>query len=145
MAWSAFTPFSAAAGGALIGLAATILWLGLGRIAGISGIVGGLVPWKSGDVAWRVAFLAGLLVVGVGAALLWPETLATSSLRGPGVMLLAGVVVGFGTRLGNGCTAGHGVCGLSRGSPRSLVATLTFMAAGIATASLVRVFFGGAL
>ena len=145
MAWSAFTPLSAAAGGALIGLAATILWLGLGRIAGISGIVGGLVPWKSGDVAWRVAFLAALLVVGVGAAQLWPASVATSSLRGPAVMLLAGVVVGFGARLGNGCTAGHGVCGLSRGSPRSLVATLTFMAAGIATASLVRVFFGGAL
>lgn len=146
MAWTAFTPFSAAAGGALIGLAATILWLGLGRIAGISGIVGGLVPAKADDIAWRVAFLAGLLVVGVGAALVWPEAVAaTSSLRGPLAMLVAGVVVGFGARLGNGCTAGHGVCGLSRGSLRSLVATLTFMAAGIATASLVRVVFGGAL
>jgi uncharacterized membrane protein YedE/YeeE len=145
MAWSAFTPFSAVAGGALIGLAATILWLGLGRIAGISGIVGGLVPAQAGDVSWRVAFLAGLLVVGVGASLWWPQAVASSPLRGPVVMLFAGVVVGFGTRLGNGCTAGHGVCGLSRGSPRSLVATLTFMAAGILTASLVRVFFGGAL
>jgi len=145
MAWSSFTPFSAAAGGALIGLAATILWLGLGRIAGISGVIGGLVGAARGDVSWRLAFLVGLLAVGVGAALLAPDTVASSSLRGPAIMLVAGVVVGFGARLGNGCTAGHGVCGLSRGSLRSLVATLTFMATGIATASLVRAVFGGAL
>lgn len=145
MAWSSFTPLSALLGGAFIGLAASLLWLTNGRVAGISGIVGGLVPGKAGDISWRVAFLAGLLAVGVVAALVAPATLAVSSLRGPVVMLVAGVVVGFGTRLGNGCTAGHGVCGLSRGSPRSLVATLTFMATGIATASLIRVFFGGAL
>lgn len=145
MAWSSFTPLSALVGGAFIGLAASLLWLTNGRVAGISGIVGGLVPGKAGDISWRVAFLAGLLAVGVVAALVAPTTLAVSSLRGPVVMLFAGVVVGFGTRLGNGCTAGHGVCGLSRGSPRSLVATLTFMATGIATASLIRVFFGGAL
>jgi len=145
MAWSAFTPLSALLGGALIGLAATILWLGLGRIAGISGIVAGLVSRTAGDSAWRLAFLAGLLVVGVAASSLWPATVASSSLRGPVAMLVAGVVDGFGARLGNGCTAGHGVCGLSRGSPRSLAATLTFMATGILTASLVRVVFGGAL
>jgi uncharacterized membrane protein YedE/YeeE len=142
---SAFTPWSAVLGGSLIGLGATILWAGLGRIAGISGIVGGLFSTRSGDRAWRLAFVAGLLGVGACAALLWPTTVATSADRGPVAMLVAGVVVGFGARLGSGCTAGHGVCGLSRGSFRSLVATLVFMTTGILTASFVRLWFGGAL
>lgn len=145
MAWSLFTPLSALIGGALIGLAASLLWLTNGRVAGISGIVGGLFPLKAGDVSWRLAFLGGLLSVGLVASLWAPSAVATSSLRGPLVMLLGGVAVGFGTRLGNGCTAGHGVCGLSRGSPRSLLATLTFMATGVATASLIRLIFGGVL
>jgi uncharacterized membrane protein YedE/YeeE len=132
-------------GGAIIGLAATLLWLGLGRVAGISGILVGVVRPRAGDVSWRVAFLAALFAVGATAAQLAPSTVAPSPLRGGAAMLVAGVVVGVGARLGNGCTAGHGVCGLARGSLRSLVATLTFMATGVATASLVRLALGGAL
>jgi uncharacterized membrane protein YedE/YeeE len=145
MAWTAFSPWPALAGGVLIGVAATLLWWGLGRVAGISGIVSGLWSRERGDVAWRLAFLAGLVAVGVVAAWLAPASLAGIEARGPAAMLVAGVIVGVGTRLGNGCTAGHGVCGLSRGSLRSLVATMTFMATGVLTASLVRVFFGGSL
>ena len=138
MAWSTFTPLSALLGGALIGLAASLLWLTNGRVAGISGIVSGLVPGRAFDVSWRLSFLGGLLAVGVVASLLAPATVAVSSLRGPAVMLVAGVVVGFGTRLGNGCTSGHGICGLARFSKRSFAATLTFMAFGFLTVFLLR-------
>ena len=126
------------AGGILIGLAAAMLLLATGRIAGISGILGGLLAHrKGGDSAWRFAFLAGLvaapLVYGAFA-----ELPAVQVDAGTGTLIAAGLLVGVGTRYGSGCTSGHGVCGLSRLSPRSLVATLCFMAAGVATVAFVR-------
>ncbi|MNM67486.1 hypothetical protein D3C81_790220 [compost metagenome] len=129
---------SALAGGVLIGVAATLLlWL-TGRIAGISGILGGVVMPRSGDVAWRAAFLLGL--IGAGAAWLWwvPGAYAPRQGFPPLLLVIAGVLVGFGTRMGNGCTSGHGVCGLGRLSPRSLAAVLTFMVTAIVTTYLVR-------
>ncbi|WP_269790423.1 YeeE/YedE family protein [Stenotrophomonas sp. Iso1] len=129
---------SALAGGVLIGMAATLLlWL-TGRIAGISGILAGVVMPRSGEVAWRVAFLLGL--VGAGAAWMWwvPGAYAPRQGFPPLLLVIAGLLVGFGTRMGNGCTSGHGVCGLGRLSPRSLVAVLTFMVTAIVTTYLVR-------
>jgi uncharacterized membrane protein YedE/YeeE len=127
--WSAFTPWSALAGGALIGVAAAVLVLLNGRIAGISGIVGGLLSPHAGDVLWRIAFVLGLVV----APLLYGAWRPLPSIRVDadyGVLAIAGLLVGLGTRYASGCTSGHGVCGLSRLSPRSGVATLSFMAAG---------------
>lgn len=126
------------AGGALIGLAATVMLAFNGRIAGISGIVSGLLTPKAGDVSWRAAFVAGLLAAGLALAPLLPGNFAATSPRSLVLVGIAGLFVGYGVRLGNGCTSGHGVCGLSRFSPRSLVATLTFMATGMATAFLAR-------
>lgn len=140
--WNAFTPWSALAGGALIGLAAAMFALINGRIAGISGVIGGLLRPVRGDSAWRVAFLAGL-----GAAPL--VYLAFAPLHPPqidagyGMLVIAGLLVGIGTRYGSGCTSGHGVCGLARLSPRSLAATATFMAAGFVTVYLLRHLFVG--
>ncbi|MEG0002952.1 MAG: YeeE/YedE family protein [Comamonas sp.] len=139
--WSSFTPWSALAGGALIGIAAAMLVLLNGRIAGISGILGGLFKPANGDIAWRVAFVLGL----VGAPLVYavfsdfprPEIDA-----GTGALVLAGLLVGIGTRYGSGCTSGHGVCGLSRLSPRSLAATLAFMGAGFVTVYVARHLLG---
>ena len=145
MNWTAFTPFSALAGGAIIGLAVSFFLLLTGRVAGISGIVGGLFLPKPGDFAWRVAFTVGLLAVGVVAALMFPEQVTVSSTRSPLAMLAAGAIVGYGTRLGNGCTSGHGVCGISRFSLRSLVATATFMTTGILTVTIIHFVFGGSL
>ena len=140
--WNAFTPWSALAGGVLIGLAAALLLLTGGRIAGISGILGGLLKPVRGDVGWRVAFILGLLVAPLAyalfAALPRPQIDASH-----GALLLAGLLVGVGTRFGGGCTSGHGVCGLSRLSVRSLVATLAFMGAGFATVFVVRHVVGG--
>ena len=140
-----FTPVSALLGGALIGLAASARLLSTGRIAGISGVFGGLLKPRAGDIGWRVAFIGGLFVAGILLALFAPSTIASSPDRSVVATLIAGLIVGFGVRRGNGCTSGHGVCGLSRFSRRSLVATLTFMATGFATASLIQVFAGGAL
>ena len=142
IAWNTFTPYAALAGGALIGLAAAMLVLLNGRIAGISGILGALLRPSAGGVGWRLAFLAGL----VGAPLLY--ALAASVPRpqidaGWGTLVVAGLLVGLGTRYGAGCTSGHGVCGLSRLSPRSLVATLAFMGAGFATVYVVRHLLNG--
>ncbi len=120
-------------GGALIGLAATALWLGLGRVAGISSIWGELLVGDAAGRTWRLAFVAGMLVAGVAAARIAPTAITASPPPLAGVAV-AGLLVGFGTRLGSGCTSGHGVCGLSRGSPRSLAAVMTFMATGAATA-----------
>jgi len=135
--WNTFTPWSALAGGALIGVAAGMFVLLNGRIAGISGILGGLLKPARGDVAWRVIFISGLLlaplVYALMAALPAPQIDA-----GYGVLVLAGLLVGVGTRYGSGCTSGHGVCGLSRLSPRSLVATAAFMAAGFVTVFVIR-------
>lgn len=132
------TWMTALAGGVLIGLAATLLlWL-TGRIAGISGIVGGVLMPRSGDVAWRAAFLIGL--IGAGAAYLWLVPSAYTPRQGfpPLLLVTAGLLVGFGTRMGNGCTSGHGVCGLGRLSVRSFAAVLTFMATAILTTYIVR-------
>jgi uncharacterized membrane protein YedE/YeeE len=132
-----FDPVSAAIGGALIGLAATLLMLLSGRIAGISGILGDLVDLAGGDRAWRLAFVAGLIAA--------PLVLAAAglSLRAPAmpawsIVAIAGLLVGFGTRLGSGCTSGHGICGIARLSPRSLAATATFMAVAILVVALTR-------
>ena len=136
--WNAVTPQAALAGGVLIGAAAVLFALFNGRIAGISGIVGGLLKPERGDVAWRVAFLAGLLAapalykIAVGGL---PQLHIDA---GMGRLLVGGLLVGIGTRYGSGCTSGHGVCGLSRLSPRSLVATLAFMGAGMAVVYAVR-------
>src|SRR5258706_9037151 len=127
--WNAFTPATALVGGVLIGVAAAILVLMNGRIAGISGIVGGLTRPKSGEVAWRVAFLAGLIAAPLAYAAFTSLPRVTIDATYP-ELIIAGLLVGLGTRYGSGCTSGHGVCGISRLSPRSLVATLTFMAAG---------------
>ncbi|MCK8496978.1 MULTISPECIES: YeeE/YedE family protein [Myxococcus] len=131
-------------GGVLLGLGAALLLLFNGRIAGISGIAGGLWAPSSGDTGWRVAFIGGLMLGGVVLAAVRPSVLGAPVLTGVGTPLIAGLCVGFGTRLGSGCTSGHGVCGLARGSKRSLVATLTFMAAGAATVFVTRHLGGGA-
>jgi uncharacterized membrane protein YedE/YeeE len=136
--WNHFTPWAALAGGLILGLAAAAFVLLHGRILGISGIVGGLLhPRGKDNIAWRVAFLLGLLA----APVLYRLAVGTQEVRidaGWGMLVLAGLLVGVGTRYASGCTSGHGVCGLSRLSPRSLVATLSFMAAGFATVYLIR-------
>ena len=137
-----FTPVTALAGGALIGLSASLLMLFHGRVAGISGIFAGIFdPWTE-DRSFRLYFIAGLLLAGVGARLVYPSTLPAGT-PGLAVGAVAGLLVGFGTRLGSGCTSGHGVCGLSRLSLRSLVATLTFMATAMLTVTLLRALRGG--
>jgi hypothetical protein len=133
-----FTPVSALIGGALIGLAAALLWVGNGRIAGISGIVGALTTSQPPEIAWRIAFLAGLiaapLLYRAGGGIL-PQLSQTGS---AGVIVVGGLLVGIGTRLGGGCTSGHGVCGMARLSPRSLAATGIFMAAAVITVFVTR-------
>jgi uncharacterized membrane protein YedE/YeeE len=138
-----FTPVSAAVGGALIGLSASAMLLLEGRISGISGIIGGLFAPRPGDIGWRVAFVAGLMLAGLGAAWWAPEALAIEVSRSPAMLVVAGLLVGVGTRIGNGCTSGHGVCGLSRMSPRSLVSVLTFMLTGGVVAVVVGRVTGG--
>lgn len=138
-----FSPIPAALGGALIGLSASVMLLVQGRVAGISGIVGGLLTPKPGDLGWRGAFIAGLLLAGLGASLLAPQSLAVVTDRSTAQLVIAGLLVGYGTRLGNGCTSGHGVCGLSRLSPRSLASVITFMGVGFLVATLVSLFGGG--
>ena len=140
-----FTPISALIGGALIGVAASIVLVFNGRIAGISGIIGGLLRPSWAELGWRLAFVAGLLGGGVVLSAIHPEAFTVAIDRSLGAVAVAGLLVGVGTRLGNGCTSGHGVCGLSRLSRRSLVATATFMAAGAATALLVTQLLGGSL
>jgi len=129
-------------GGVLIGLSASILWLTLGRIAGISGIMGSILKRSGRDASWRFGFLAGL--IGFGALMLSHRGAATSVHSGPVLMVIAGLLVGFGTRLGNGCTSGHGVCGLSRLSPRSAVATAVFVATAMLVVFVVRHWMGAA-
>ncbi|MDF0750260.1 YeeE/YedE family protein [Marinobacter sp. 71-i] len=143
IAWENFTPWSALAGGVIIGLAAAAFVLLNGRIAGISGILGGLLIPNRNDIAWRLAFLAGM----ISAPLLWAMTANLPSIEiraGYPALIVSGLLVGIGTRYGSGCTSGHGVCGLSRLSPRSLVATLTFMAAGFVMVYIVRHLLPGA-
>ncbi len=132
------TWMSALAGGVLIGLAATLLlWLN-GRVAGVSGIFNGVIFPHRGDIAWRYAFLIGLIVAGgVYMAFVPGAALPRTDYSRP-ALIVAGLLVGFGTRMGNGCTSGHGVCGLGRLSMRSLVAVVTFMATAIATTFLIK-------
>lgn len=135
--WNAFTPWHALAGGVLIGAAAGLLVLLNGRIAGISGVLGGLLHPARGDVAWRLAFVGGLVAAPVLYGLFTAAPGASID-AGYGALVAGGLLVGVGTRYGSGCTSGHGVCGLSRFSPRSLVATLSFMGAGFATVFVLR-------
>jgi uncharacterized membrane protein YedE/YeeE len=144
--WSHFTPWASLSGGLLLGLAAAMFILVNGRILGISGILGGLLTPRSGDVAWRIAFILGMAAAPMLAALIFPEDIK-AALAAPRIdsnaltIVSAGLLVGFGTRYGSGCTSGHGVCGLSRLSPRSLVSTLTFMGLGFAIVAIARHLF----
>ena len=139
-----FTPVASLVGGVLIGLSAAALWVVYGRIAGITGIVGEAVDGNPGARAWRLWFLAGLVAGGVVALLLSPAAFGGPALSSPATRVGAGLLVGFGTRLGNGCTSGHGVCGIARFSKRSIVATVVFMLAGMATVGISRHLGGGA-
>lgn len=135
--WNAFTPWQSLAGGLLIGVAAAMLLLLNGQIAGISGIVGGMLRPARGPVGWRIAFIAGMLA----APMLYWMLVAPPHLQidtGEAGLVTAGLLVGIGTRFGSGCTSGHGVCGVSRGSLRSIVATACFMASGFVTVFVVR-------
>ena len=135
--WTHFTPWAALAGGVLLGLASALFVLLNGRILGISGIVGGLLRPRAGDMGWRLAFVLGMLVA---PGLYWLVVGPTQPRIDAnwGMVVIAGLLVGVGTRYGSGCTSGHGVCGLSRMSPRSMVATLAFMGAGFVTVFLIR-------
>ena len=135
--WHHFTPWSSLAGGILIGIAAAMLLLLSGRIAGISGIVGGLLAPRRDDIGWRFAFIAGLLAA-PAVWLLFAPGISPRIDTGFGTLVAAGLLVGIGTSYGSGCTSGHGVCGISRLSPRSLVATVAFMLTGFATVFVVR-------
>ena len=141
IAWEVFTPVSALIGGAIIGVAAALFVVLNGRIAGISGIVGGLMRPQAGDVSWRIVFVAGLVAAPLGYSLftVLPEVQIDA---GYALLVAAGLIVGAGTRYGAGCTSGHGVCGISRLSPRSVVATLAFMGTGFATVFATRHLLG---
>lgn len=140
-----FTPLASLSGGILIGLSASAMLLFNGKIAGISGILAGLLNPTKNDTAWRAAFVAGLLAGGLLLALFSPQTFTIGITRSTGAFALAGLLVGFGTRLGNGCTSGHGVCGISRFSPRSFVATVTFIISGAAAVYVINQWLGGTL
>lgn len=142
--WQHFTPWTALAGGLLIGLAAALFLFINGRIAGISGILGGLLRAPAGDRRWRVAFLLGLMAAPFAWRLFagMPEAVIEASTL---ELIAAGLLVGYGTQMGSGCTSGHGVCGVSRASPRSVTATLLFMAAGFVTVYVARHVLGGAV
>jgi uncharacterized membrane protein YedE/YeeE len=133
-----FTPIASTVGGVLIGLASALLLMSNGRIAGVSGIVGPLLGPAGAARGWRIAFLVGLLGGGVIAPLLSAEPFGAGPTGSLLLLVVAGLLVGIGTQLGGGCTSGHGVCGLSRASPRSLVATLSFMAVAAITVFVTR-------
>lgn len=139
-----FTPLSGFIGGALIGLAASALMLFTGRIAGISGIFGGLIAPAAHDRNWRLAFIAGLIAAPLIAALATASPLPIPAMPASLILIaIAGLLVGFGSRMGGGCTSGHGVCGIARLSARSMVATVIFMVAAIATVAIMRHVVGG--
>jgi uncharacterized membrane protein YedE/YeeE len=138
-----FTPITALMGGALIGVASSLFLLTHGKVAGISGIYGGLFRRGTSDRAFRLAFIAGLVVAGALLRVFFPGAFTTGWSATLPVALAAGLLVGFGTQLGNGCTSGHGVCGISRLSIRSLIATATFIGTGMATVFVVRHVIGG--
>jgi len=138
--WQHFTPWASLMGGLLLGVASAVFILINGRILGISGILGGLLPPKVGDISWRVAFLLGMLAAPTVFMTLAPAGFASEPRIDAGfwTVIVAGLLVGIGTRYASGCTSGHGVCGLSRLSPRSLVATLSFMGTGFFIVYIVR-------
>jgi uncharacterized membrane protein YedE/YeeE len=138
-----FTPLSAAIGGALIGLSSVLLMLLTGRIAGISGIFAGLLNVRSGDKAWRIAFIAGLLLAPVIAGAIGYGMTAPELPASWAVIVAAGLMVGFGTRLGSGCTSGHGICGIGRFSVRSIAATIVFMVTAVLTVAVTHHLLGG--
>ncbi|MFM6927128.1 MAG: YeeE/YedE family protein [Bdellovibrio sp.] len=132
----------ALAGGALIGVAASMMLIFNGRVTGISGIANGLLTYVKGDYLWRAAFVAGLVVGGVVLGASHPEFFVNTTNRSDVMIALAGIIVGFGTVLGSGCTSGHGVCGMSRMSPRSFIATIVFMMVGMITATALKYLMG---
>ena len=134
---------SAVLGGALIGLAAVVMLVGLGQIAGVSGVLGSSLR-AGGAASWRVAFLAGMIAVGLVTRFVSPGSLVSADGRSTWIIAVGGLLVGLGTRIGNGCTSGHGVCGIGRGSRRSLVATMVFMATSAATVAVYGFVHGGA-
>lgn len=138
--WTHFTPWASLSGGILLGVASAMFILLNGRVLGISGILGGLLPPRAGDTSWRIAFLLGMGAAPLVFGLLAPAGFSQAPRidASTGMVIAAGLLVGLGTRYGSGCTSGHGVCGLSRLSPRSLVATLSFMAAGFAIVFVIR-------
>jgi uncharacterized membrane protein YedE/YeeE len=137
-----FTPISAAIGGGLIGLSAVMLMMSIGRIAGISGIFGGLLDFTGEKKGWRIAFIAGLILAPLIASLIGHEMPSPQMPASWAIIIPAGLLVGFGTRLGGGCTSGHGICGVARLSVRSVAATAIFMVAAIATVAITRHVFG---
>ena len=140
MDWAHFTPWQSLAGGILLGMASAAFILFNGRILGISGIVGGLLPPRPGDTQWRIAFLLGMFAAPTLFFMVAPDSLISVPRIEAGNLriVFAGLLVGLGTRYGAGCTSGHGICGLSRLSPRSLLATISFMGAGFITVFLAR-------
>ena len=140
-----FTPFTSLVGGIIIGIAALILLFFVRKIAGVSGIIGGLFPIVRRDTAWRLTFLVGLILGGTVLSQVYPKSIELELTYSTLALVLAGLLVGFGSRLGGGCTSGHGICGLGRLSSRSMIAVLTFMTTGIITAVIVGQFFGGAI
>lgn len=138
-----FTPLSAAIGGALIGLSAVLLMLLTGRIAGISGIFSGLLNLRGEDKGWRIAFIAGLVLAPVIAGAIGYGMTPPKLPANWAVIVVAGLLVGFGTRLGGGCTSGHGICGIGRLSLRSIVATIVFMATAVITVAITHHVLGG--
>lgn len=144
--WAHFTPWASLSGGVLLGVASALFILLNGRVLGVSGIVGGLLVPRTGDASWRIAFLLGLAAAPLVFSLLAPAGFAQAPRidASYGMIAIAGLLVGLGTRYGSGCTSGHGVCGLSRLSPRSMVATATFMAVGFLTVFVLRHVVQGA-
>lgn len=138
--WNHFTPWASLGGGLLLGIASVAFILLNGRILGISGILGGLIPARTGDTTWRLAFILGMFVSPLVMKMLAPADFLTSPRieANMGLIVVAGLLVGVGTRYGSGCTSGHGICGLSRLSPRSIVATCLFMLAGFISVYLIK-------
>jgi uncharacterized membrane protein YedE/YeeE len=139
---TSFTPISATAGGLLIGFSALLLILLDGRIAGISGILGDFLAFRRGEILWRLAFIAGLVVAPLVYAAVLGHLPPMDVTHSAALLICAGFLVGFGTRMGSGCTSGHGVCGVARLSPRSIVATLVFIATGAASVFIARHILG---